>query len=51
MTVGGYAIRGKMVLSKIFKNKSVKFLTKFFFNLEKKLGVEDRKKGLEKQKS
>ena len=26
------------VLSKIFKNKSVKILTKIFFNLEKKLG-------------
>ena len=40
-----------VILSKIFKNKSVKFLTKFFFNLEKKLGVEDRKNGLKMQKS
>jgi hypothetical protein len=38
-------------LSKIFKNKSVKFLTKFFFNLERNLDFLDKENGLEKQKS
>ena len=38
-------------LSKIFKNKSVKFLTKNFFNLERNLDFLDKENGLENQKS
>jgi hypothetical protein len=39
------------LLSKIFKNKSVKFLTKLFFILERKLDFGDKENALEKQKS
>ena len=40
-----------VILSKNFKNKSVKILTKIFFNLEKNLDFLDKENGLEKQKS
>jgi hypothetical protein len=39
------------LLSKIFKNNSVKFLTKLFFILERKLDFGDKENALEKQKS
>ena len=44
-------LAGFCILSKIFKNKFGKFLTKFFFNLERNLGFEAKKNGLEMQKT
>jgi hypothetical protein len=50
-SISFYPLHLPRLLSKIFKNKSVKFLTKLFFILERKLDFGDKENALEKQKS